>query len=166
MCPAPASATVAKVDAVVLPSIASRSNDRTDFGVYMEAVDESSTAFELAVQELDAFLEGASVAALGPDVYNREVARRRGAVGETQAVWERDEAQGRALIRLGETTGLDHERARARQTIESATLAKSTRGRWQPIEERLEVVWREGEREDASKRAEEGRHSTEASVAG
>jgi len=29
-----------------------------------------------------------------------------------------------------------------RQARESVTLAKSTRGRWQPLEERLEVAWR------------------------
>lgn len=144
-CPAPASGVVAKVDAIVLPGIEERSSGRTDFGVYFEATAESARAFESAVQELDAFLEGASMTDLGAELYNREVARRRGAVAATREVWERDAARAEALIRLGNATSdLDHERARARQAIEAVTLAKADpkRGRWQPIAERLEVTWR------------------------
>lgn len=142
VCSAPASATVAKVDALVMPGIEERDTGRRDFGVFMEAVDKSAYAFEAAVAELDAFLEAGLVSELGPDVYRREVARRREAVETARAAWEADEAQGSALLRLHEATGLEHDRARARQAIESVTLAKSTRGKWHPVEERLEVVWR------------------------
>jgi hypothetical protein len=144
VCPAPASATVDKVDALVLPGIEQRDTGRRDFGVYMEAVEQSAAAYEAAVAELDAFLEAGLVTELGPDVYRREVARRREAVEATRATWEADEAQGAALLRLRDATGLEHERARARQALESVTLAKADtkRGRWHPIEERLKVVWR------------------------
>jgi site-specific DNA recombinase len=142
VCPAPASAVVAKVDALVVPGLEERDTGRHDFGVYMEAVEKSAAAYEAAVAELDAFLEAGLVTELGPDVYRREVARRREAVEATRAAWEADEAQGSALLRLRDATGLEHDRARARQTVESVTLAKSTRGKWQPVEERLEVVWR------------------------
>lgn len=142
-CPAPASATVAKVDALVLPGIEEQAAADKGFAPYMEAVNESGPAFDLAVQELDDFLEGASVTALGPEIYNREVARRRQAVEAARDAYERDEAMGRALIGAGEITGLDRDRARARRAIESVTLAKADkRGRWQPLDERLEVVWR------------------------
>jgi site-specific DNA recombinase len=144
VCPAPASAVVSKVDALVLPGLEDRDTGRRDFGVYMEAVEESAAAFEAAVAELDAFLEAGLVTELGADVYRREVARRREAVEATRAIWEADEAQGSALLQLRDTTGLEHDRAMARQALESVTLAKSDpgRGRWQPIEERLELVWR------------------------
>ncbi len=141
VCPAPASATVSKVDTSVLPGIEKRAAASPRFEDYMATVEESSRAFELASQELDAFLEGASIEALGADLYNREVARRRDDVATKRAAWEADELHGQALARLGQTTGLEHERARARQVIASVTLAKSTRGRWQPIEERLAVEW-------------------------
>jgi hypothetical protein len=141
-CPAPAAGNVNKIDALLAEGIASRSTGRTDFGVYMEAVEASSREFELAMQELEGFLEAGLVTELGRDLYAREVGRRRQAVEEKRAIWEADEARGKALIRLGETTGLDHDRAQARQAVASVVLAKGDgRGRWQPLEERLEVVW-------------------------
>jgi DNA invertase Pin-like site-specific DNA recombinase len=144
VCPAPASATVAKVDAAVLPGIDERPSPHTGFDQYLATVDESAGAFEEAVQELDTFLEAGLVSELGPDLYRREVARRRQAVEEARSRWEADHAQGATLVRAGDATGLDYQRARARQAIEAVTLAKADpkRGRWQPIEERLEVEWR------------------------
>ena len=142
VCPAPASATVDKVDAVVRPGIEERSTARTDFGVYMEATDASSVAFERAVAELDAFLEGASIADLGAELYNREVARRRESVTAARATWERDAAQGAALLRLGETTGLEHDRAQARQALEGRDPRQVHTGALAAHRGSAEVVWR------------------------
>jgi hypothetical protein len=141
VCPAPASAVVTKVDALVRPGLEAGAPAHKSFEDYMSAVAESARAYELAVEELDAFLEAGLVRELG-DRYAREAARRREAVEATRAAWERDEVSAAALVRLGDTTGLDHDRALARRLIESATLRKATRGRWEPIEERLEVAWR------------------------
>jgi hypothetical protein len=144
VCAAPASGTVAKVDAVVIPGIEARSKEEPSFWDGMGAANELGIAHDVAAQELDAFLAGASIDALGPELYNREVARRRADVQEKWSAFEAAAAEGEALLRLNDATGLDHDRARARQAIESVTLAKSApgRGRWQPIEERLNVVWR------------------------
>jgi DNA invertase Pin-like site-specific DNA recombinase len=141
-CPAPASATVARVDELVIPGLDERDTGRQDFGLYMEAVAASSAEYEAAVAELDAFLEAGLLTELGPDLYRREVARRREAVETTRAAWTADHAQGQALVRPN-ATGLEHDRARARRLIESVTLAKSDpgRGRWQPVGERLTVEW-------------------------
>ena len=143
VCPAPATARIDAVDGYLWPEIERRTPERQDFAVYFETVGELDTSYERAHQELEDFLEGASITALGPDRYNREIARRRGTVEETRAAWQDAARQAEALLRLGASTSdVDHRRARARQAIESVTLARSTRGRWQPIEERLEVVWR------------------------
>lgn len=141
VCPSPAGARVDAVDALVWPGIEERTPEREDWRVMAEA-QELGAHHQEAVEELDAFLEGASLVALGSDVYNREIARRREEVATRWAAFEEAERQGRALLRLGETSGVEHDRARARQALESVTLSKSTRGRWQPLEERLEVAWR------------------------
>lgn len=142
-CPAPASATVDKVDALILPRLeAYKAGHRTTFADYLAAVDESARAFEAANAELDAFLEAGLVSELGRERYTREVARRREALEEARAIWEADEVRGSALLKSDEAGGLGRDRAIARTLLESVTLARSTRGRWQPVEERLEVVWR------------------------
>lgn len=142
-CPAPASAIVAKVDGIVRPRLdAQEAAGRATFDDYMEAVSDSARAFESATEEFNAFLEGASIAALGADAYNRQVARLREAVETTRDAWQTSESRASALLGLGATTGLEHDRAVARRLIESAALRKATRGRWDNVEDRLEVVWR------------------------
>jgi DNA invertase Pin-like site-specific DNA recombinase len=143
VCPAPASAAVYKVDGLVLPRLEAykASHERT-FSDYLAAVDLSAAAYEGAVQELDAFLEAALVSELGRERYAREVARRREAVEAARAIYEADHVRGSALLGTDETTGLEHDRAVARTLLESVTLSKSTQGRWQPIEERVDLVWR------------------------
>lgn len=142
VCPEPAGARVDAVDALVWPGVAERTPERTDWSVMVDA-EELGARHQEAVDELDAFLETALVGALGPELYAREVSRRREEIAARWAAFEEAERQGRALLRLGETSGIEHDRARARQVIESVTLAKSTRGRWQPIEERITIVWKE-----------------------
>lgn len=142
VCPAPAGARVDAVDAIVWPGVEERTAQALSFWGAMGAADELGARHQEAVDELDAFLETALVGVLGSELYAREVTRRREEVARRWVAFEEAERQGRALLRLGETSGIEHDRARARQVIESVTLGKSTRGRWQPLEERLEVVWR------------------------
>lgn len=145
-CPAPAGGYVHEIDALVAEGIAARGTGRRDFGVYFEAVKDLDVAHQTAVEELEDFLEGASITVLGADMYNREVARRRSLVDEA---WDRfDEAHthGMALLKLGEVTGIEHERALAREALASVVLSKATgHGRWGPrVHERIAITWKEG----------------------
>jgi site-specific DNA recombinase len=143
VCTSPASARVDAVDALVLPQLDSRTPQGVGLWDAMGEADALGALHQEATEELDAFLGGALVRELGAELYAREVARRRDVVTERWATFEAAERQGRALLRLGETSGLEHDRARATAALESVTLAKSTRGRWQPLEERLQIVWAE-----------------------
>jgi hypothetical protein len=73
------------------------------------------------------------------------VARRREAV---QAAWDaflEADDHGRALLALGDTKGIEHERARARAALESVVLHKSTHhAQWgPPVSERVTITWRD-----------------------
>lgn len=138
-CPAPAGGYVHEIDALVAEGVAARG--RQDFNVYFQ--DEGlDAAHNMAVAELEGFLEGASITALGPDTYNREVARRRDAV---TAAWDAfQEADARSLALLL-ATGIEHERALAREVLESVVLSKATgHGRWGPrVAERIAITWKD-----------------------
>ena len=146
VCPAPAAALVEKVDALVLPELDRRADSEADQETVRAEVEATSTTLDAAEAELDAFLEAALVGELGRDRYAREVARRRVAV---EVATEAHLAAANALQDLygQEFAWVDGgavqlRRGESRRHIESATLRKSTNGRWDKIEDRLEVVWR------------------------
>lgn len=142
-CPAPASIVVEKLDALVLPKLDEfKAGHARTFDDFMTATEDSALALELATQELDDFLGAALVSALGAERYAAEVTRRREAVEAAQLAYQADHDRGRALID-SEVDGLAHDRAVARTLLDSVTVAKSdpARGRWQPIEERVEITW-------------------------
>jgi hypothetical protein len=143
VCPAPASAVVAKVDALVMPGLDDRATP-ADTEAARAEVEEASAALDAVEAELDAFLAAGLVTALG-DRYAREVARRREAV-ESAAEAHRDAANALQDIYAQGFFGSDSltfRRGEARRHLVSVTLSKADkRGRWQPLDERLEVVWR------------------------
>lgn len=141
VCPSPAGARVDLIDGLVWPGIEERTADRPSWRDAMTEAENRGAHHQEAVEELDAFLETALVGALGPELYAREVSRRRDEVARRWDAFEVAQLHGSALLQLGETSGAEHARARARQALESVVLTKSTRGRWQPIEERVEVKW-------------------------
>jgi DNA invertase Pin-like site-specific DNA recombinase len=138
-CPARASAAVHTVDAYVLPLLRERAGT-IDLEAALGELFDAQTAWAAADQELRAFLEGASIVALGPGLYAAEVTRRREALrNTTDAYSDALDAQDR-LAASGELGG---RRELARRLIASVTLTKAdSRGRWQPIEERLEITWK------------------------
>lgn len=143
VCPAPASAAVAKVDALVLPELDRRATPADVEGARARA-ETTAQALDAVEAELDAFLAAALVGELGRDRYAREVARRREAVeGATAAHREALDAyqELHAQALLGD--GIGFRRGEARRHVASATLRKADeRGRWHPLAERLELVWR------------------------
>ena len=144
-CPAPAGGYVHEIDALVSEGIAARTTGRKDFGVFFKAVEGLDVAHGLATEELEDFLAGASIGALGADLYNREVARRREAVQEAWDAFQEASDHAKALLRLGEATGIEHERALAREALESVVLSKATgHGRWGPrVAERIAITWKD-----------------------
>jgi DNA invertase Pin-like site-specific DNA recombinase len=140
VCPEPASATVAKVDAVVMPTLDSRAS-HVDLEAMLVELHDAQAAWDAASRELSAFLEAALISELGADVYAAEVARRREVVQTTaegyRAALDAQERLAGAGDAIGETREL------AQRLIESITLRKSTRGKWDDIEDRLEIVWKD-----------------------
>jgi site-specific DNA recombinase len=141
VCPAPASGTVDKVDAVVGPGLAARVGS-VDLEAAPVELHDAQAAFAAASRELDEFLAAGLISELGPELYRREVARRREAVTTTASAYA-DALDAQDRLAAADDGSLEARREFARRVIASVTLAKSTRGRWQPIEERLEVVWRD-----------------------
>lgn len=146
-CPAPAGGQVEAIDALVAEGIAERTPEQPGF--WEAGWDRAAGlggAHEEAKAELDTFLEGASIEALGAELFNREVARRREAV---QEAWDAfAEAAAAAKATLAEHAGSETARARviARQALERVVLTKSPTGpgRWgPPVSERIEITWRE-----------------------
>jgi DNA invertase Pin-like site-specific DNA recombinase len=144
VCPSPAAARVDLVDALVIPGLDKRAKPAADVAAARAEAETTADALTAAEKELDAFLAGALVGELGRELYAREVARRR------EAVETATEAHRTALDALQEFHAAEvlprasdeFRRGEARRLIESATLTRSTRGRWQPLADRLEVIWR------------------------
>lgn len=139
VCPAPAGAYVDQVDALVAEGIAARTPARQVVQFRAEDLDADLVH---ARAELEGFLAGASITALGAEMYNREVARRREAV---QAAWDalaEADAHGLALLAA---EGIEHERALAREALASVVLSKATgHAQWgPPVSERVTITWRE-----------------------
>ena len=143
VCPAPASAQVARLDALVEPEIEKRARaGALDLEHMLDDLYQAQTAYAAASRELDHFLAGALVSQLGPELYAREVTRRREAVNAAADAY-RDALDAEDAVSALDQSGIEARREIARQLIESVSLRKATRGRWQPIEERVEIVWRE-----------------------
>jgi DNA invertase Pin-like site-specific DNA recombinase len=142
VCPAPASAQVARVDALVEPEIDKRARaGALDLERMLVELFDAQTAYAAASRELEQFLEAGLVSELGPELYAREVSRRREAVNAAADAY-RDALDAEDAISELDQSGIAARREGARQLIESVTLRKATRGRWQPIEDRVEIVWR------------------------
>jgi DNA invertase Pin-like site-specific DNA recombinase len=139
-CPAPASAVVFKVDPLVEQELDERVSRDTLEDALNELYD-AQMAYSSAVRELDDFLAGALVTELGSDLYAREVARRRERVRATGDRY-RAALDAQDAMTLSDGSALDQRREIARQLIASVTLRKAERGRWDPVEERLQIVWK------------------------
>jgi hypothetical protein len=145
VCPAPASAQVARVDALVEPEIENRARaGALDQERMLVELYETQTAFAAASRELEQFLEAGLVSELGPELYAREVSRRRDAVNGAADVYRAALDAEDAIAQL-DHSGITARREIARQVIESVTLRKATRGRWEPIVDRVEITWRQQE---------------------
>jgi hypothetical protein len=141
-CPAPAYVSVEKLDRYVEPMVLKRLgrgvNVKKALADQTDAIAELSRAHE----ELTAFVQHASAAELG-DLYGPEIAKRR-------------EALRLAQVRVDETTNLpgavslkswnlmsDIERREVvAPLINAVTVTRTNRGRWQPLDERVSVLWK------------------------
>jgi site-specific DNA recombinase len=139
-CPAPASARVDAVDALVLPELERRAPQVDLEGALVDLYD-AQVAYAAAERELEEFLAASLISDLGPELYAREVSRRRESLRSTLEEY-RAQLDAQDRLASADLTGVEQQREVARRLIESATLHKSTRGRWQPIEERVDIVWR------------------------
>lgn len=141
VCTARASGGVAKVDAYVWPMIEERAGTVDLEELMLELVD-AQERFVAADRELSAFVEGVSVAEVGAEAYSLGVTSRREALRAAAATY-REALDSQDAVSRDE--GLEGQRELARRVLVSATLRKtaSGRGRYEPIEDRLELVWRD-----------------------
>jgi hypothetical protein len=139
VCSAPATARIDAVDALVLPELETRSNT-VDLEAALVELYDAQVAFGAADRELEEFLAGARISDLGADVYNREVARRRETLRQAAAYREALDAQD--AMASTDADDMTEQRELARRLIESVTLKKSSRGRWEPIADRVSIRWR------------------------
>jgi DNA invertase Pin-like site-specific DNA recombinase len=137
-CSARASAKVQLVDEYVWPMLQERVGS-VDLEEALIEFHESSVAMTEAGQELHAFLEGAKITDLGPDLYASEVSRRREALRVATEDFRQARQSQEALV---ETDGMQGRRELARRLLESVSLSKATRGKWDPIESRLTISWK------------------------
>jgi site-specific DNA recombinase len=138
ICTARASAAVRKVDAYVWPLLQERVG-AVDLEAALEELFDAQMALTEADRELHAFLEGASIAVLGPELYATEVTRRREALREATLAHQRALDSQDALT-AGE--GIEARRELARRLLASVSLRKATHGRYDPIEERVVLRWK------------------------
>ena len=113
-------------------------------GITLEMPGELAEAVERAEAEMSAFLEHASAADLG-EHYGRELHKRREAIREAEVEarrWSSREVSGLvAPVERWTELPLKTRREVARGYIERVVIRKSTRGRWEPMEDRVEVEW-------------------------
>ncbi|MFL5896973.1 MAG: recombinase family protein, partial [Solirubrobacterales bacterium] len=132
-CTARASASIARVDEYIWPMLQERAGE-VDLEAALVEFYESQVAMSEADRELRAFLEGAKITDLGPDLYAAEVSRRRESLRvATEGFRQALDSQNS----LAETDGIQGRRELARRLLESVTLSKSKRGKWEPVESRL-----------------------------
>jgi site-specific DNA recombinase len=140
VCPAPATAQIDKVDALVLPDLEARA-DSVDLEAALIELYDAQIAFAKADRELEEFLAASLITELGPELYGREAVRRREAVREAGAVYSQA-LDAQDAMASANANGMAEQRELARRLIESVTLRKSTRGRWERIEDRVTIQWR------------------------
>jgi hypothetical protein len=166
VCPAPASAQVARVDALVEPEIEERARaGALDLERMLVELYDAHAAYAAASRELEQFLEAGLVSELEPELYAREVSRRRDAVNGAADAYRAALDAEDAIAQL-DHSGITARREIARQVIESVTLRKATRGRWEPIEDRVEIVWRKHEPPEDKKPARRTRRRSSGRGAG
>jgi site-specific DNA recombinase len=138
VCTARASGLVTRVDDYVWPLLRERAGS-VDLEAALVEFYDAQVAMSAADQELHAFLEGAKIADLGPDLYAAEVSRRREALRAATEDYRQALQSQEALV---ESDGIQGRRELARRLLESVTLAKSKRGKWDSIESRLTLNWK------------------------
>jgi DNA invertase Pin-like site-specific DNA recombinase len=146
-CEAPAAIATQKLDDYVTPELMKRLGKKPELLVAAERkVSYAIRDFEKAEAELEAFLQSGSALDYGED-FPRLIRARREAL---------DRARERMFDLMDDVEAFDYlprpdswtevpigqKRRIAAQVLESVEVAKSTNGRWQPIAERVEVVWR------------------------
>jgi DNA invertase Pin-like site-specific DNA recombinase len=137
-CKSRASATIKRVDDYVWPMLQERAGE-VDLEAALVEFHDASVAMTAASEELQAFLEGAKITDLGPDLYAAEVSRRR----ESLRLATEDYRQAlEAQNALAEEDGIQGRRELARRLLESVTLTKAKRGKWDSIESRLTLTWK------------------------
>ena len=127
-----------KVDGFVWPLLKERAGS-VDLEAALEEFFEAQVAVSAADRELKAFLEGAKVADLGPDLYASEVTRRREALREATEAYRQALDSQEALV---ENDGIQGRRELARRLLDGVKLHKASRGRHEPIEDRVELHWK------------------------
>jgi DNA invertase Pin-like site-specific DNA recombinase len=137
-CTRRAAASVAKVDAYVWPQLQERAGS-VDLEAALEEFYDAQVAMTAADRELKAFLEGASIVAMGPDLYAAEVTRRRESLRDATEAYRQALDSQEALV---ESDGIQGRRELARRLLEGVTLHKASNGRFDPIESRVELHWR------------------------
>ncbi len=137
-CTARASASIQRVDDLVWPLLQERMGSVDQEAALVEFFD-ARVAVEEAERDLKAFLDGAKIADLGPDLYAAEVSRRR------EALRTSTETYGQALASqeaLTSSDGIESRREVARRLLDGVALTKAKRGKWGPIESRVELRWK------------------------
>jgi DNA invertase Pin-like site-specific DNA recombinase len=147
-CPARATINLTTLDAHVEPGILERIGQRSDIADVRRREREAKAEVERAEAELRAFVQHASAADLG-ELYATEIARRREDIRNAVRAW-RDFQSGRtaeaSLTFDPEDWPLIHiddKRRVSRAVIDRIDVKRTSRGRWQPVEERVEVVWKD-----------------------
>ncbi len=138
VCTSRASAAVARVDDYVWPLLQERAGS-VDLEAALGELFEAQVAWAAADKELQAFLAGASIVALGADLYAAEVSRRRESLRAATEAYRQALASQEALT---DSDGLQGRRELARRLLEGVTVSKAERGRHDPIAGRLELRWR------------------------
>jgi DNA invertase Pin-like site-specific DNA recombinase len=146
-CEAPAAIATQKLDEYLTPELMKRLGKKPKLLVAAERkVSYAVRDFEKAEAELEAFIQSGSALDYGED-FPRLIRARREAL---------DQARVRMFDLMDNVEAFDYlprpdswdevpvqqKRRIAAQVLDSVTVAKSTNGRWQPIAERVEVVWR------------------------
>jgi len=156
-CPAPASITVDRLDAYVLPGVLDRIDTTWDAAAHAARELAAVQALTSAQRELTAFLEVASAADLG-EHYATEVARRRAAIQMAQAevynVMALSDHPGVIEINgavvpidprrpeVWAALPIDKQREIARSVVDRVVIERAGRGQKRPVEERASVEWK------------------------
>jgi hypothetical protein len=129
--------SVPKLDEYVLPLLQERAGS-VDLEAALEEFFDAQVAWAAASKELQAFLEGAPISVLGPELYAQEVTRRRDALRSASEAYRAALDAQDAL----NSTGLESQRELARRLLEEITLRKAVNGSYDKVEDRVTLHWR------------------------